>query len=154
MSKTIDDYLFLQDKIVMQYCRELYEYAISKGAKIENYRYSYRFRYVYKKEQVLVFETSPYIAIPYNNQYYSKRNSWDCFNLFMKEVEKQPDKDELIRYIQKEICVCSSCSNRKAGPKKVDERCGHWLDIHGVKRFAAACHPEISKAHQSKEALR
>ena len=152
MRKSIDDYLIIEDDKVKQYCKKLYDYAVRKGAKIENYRYPYRFRYVYKKEQVLVFETrTPYIAIPYNNQYSDKRNSWDCFKLFMIEVEKRPDKDELIEYIQKEICVCGACSKRKAGPKKDEDRCGHWLDIYGMKRFAAACHPEISKAHLPKE---
>jgi hypothetical protein len=146
---TIDDLLCTKTGRDKKYFTELHEYAISKGTKLETHNQYRRFRYIYKKEYVLVLD--PYISVQYNNQYSRKRDSWVSFNLFMDEIEKQPDKDELIKYVQKEICVCHSCSNRKVGPKNENERCGHWLDIYGVKRYAAACHPEISKVHIPKE---
>jgi hypothetical protein len=146
---TIDDLLNTktqQDKVCF---KELHDYAISINTKLETHNQYRRFRYIYKKEYVLVLD--PYIAVQYNNQYSRKRDSWVSFELFMNEVNKQPDKDELIKYIQKEICICHACSNRKAGPKSDDECCGHWLDINGVRRKAASCHPEISKCHLPKE---
>ena len=142
---TFDDLLRTKSDKEKVYFTELHEYAIGKGAKLETNNQYRRYRYIYKNEYVLVLD--PYIAVQYNNQYSNKRNSWTSFDLFMAVVEKQSDKDELIKYIQKEICVCNACKSRKAGSKKADERCGHWLDIHGVRRMAAACHPEISKCH-------
>jgi len=129
--------------------KELHNYAIKNNLKLETHNQYRRYRYSYKKEYVLVLD--PYIAVQYNNQYSKKRNSWDSFDLFLKIIEKQPDKNKLIKFIQKEICLCHSCKYRKIGPKKEEECCGHWLDIYGVRRKAAACHPEISKCHLDKE---
>lgn len=151
---TIDDFLCTQTDKDKATFKEFNEYAISKGAKLEtNFQYR-KFRYIYKNECILIFENiemNPCIVVPYNNQYSKKRDSWISFDLFIAKALKQPDKDELIKYIQNEICICSACSGRKVGPKKSDECCGHWLDIHGVRRMAATCHPEISKCHNLKE---
>jgi len=129
--------------------KDLHDYAISKNLKLETNNKYRRFRYSYKKEYVLVLD--PYISVQYNNQYSKKRNSWESFDLFLKIVEKQSDKNELIKFIQKEICLCHSCAYRKIGPKNDDECCGHWLNIYGVKRKVASCHPEFSKCHLKKE---
>ena len=146
---SIDDLLHTKNGGEKNLFSELHDYAIKSGMKLETQNKYRRFRYIYKKEYILVLD--PYIAVQYNNQYSKKWNSWTLFDYFMTEVEKQQDRDELIKYIQKEICVCHACSNRKIGPKKDDECCGHWLNISGVKRKVAACHPEISKCHIPKE---
>jgi hypothetical protein len=146
---TINDLLDTKTQDEILTFKELHDYAINKKLKLETHNQYRRYRYSYKKEYVLVLD--PYIAVQYNNQYSRKRNSWDSFELFLKIIEKQPDKDKLIKFIQKDICICHSCSNRKIGPKKDDECCGHWLDIYGVRRKAASCHPEISRCHLEKE---
>lgn len=49
------------------------------------------------------------------------------FQNFMQVVEAQQDCDQLIRYIQKEICCCDACG----GKKKASKRCNLiWEDIH------------------------
>jgi hypothetical protein len=148
---SIDDFLRTQSDKNKMYFIDLHKYAIDKGAKIETHNQYRRYRYIYKNEYILLFEMRPSIIVPYNNQYSRKRDSWVSFNLFMTEVVKQHDKDELIRYIQNKICVCSACSDRKVGPKKNGECCGHWLDIYGIKRMAASCHPEIEISLNPKE---
>ena len=135
-----------EDKIVF---KELHDYAIIKKLKLETNNKYRRYRYSYKKEYVLVLD--PYISVQYNNQYSRKRNSWESFELFLNIAAKQFDKKDLIKYIQEEICLCHACSNRKVGPKNKEEQCGHWLEIFGKKRYVAACHPEIGKAHLQKE---
>lgn len=140
---TLEDFLRTHADRDRAYFKELHEYAVSKGAKLNTHFEYRRFRYIYRSECVLIFEDSemkPCVVVPYNNQYSRKRNSWTSFDLFMAAVDAQPDRDELVRYIQKQISVCQTCSDRG---------CGHWLDIHGVRRMAAACHPEISKCLES-----
>ena len=146
---TIDDLLCTKTGKDKVHFKELHDYAIGIGTKLETNNPYRRFRYKYKNDYVLVLD--PYIAVQYNNQYSRKRDSWVSFDFFVAVIEKQPDKDELIKYLQKEICICTACSNRKVGPKKDDECCGHWLDIYGVRRRVASCHPEISKCHILKE---
>jgi hypothetical protein len=147
---TFDDLLRTQTEKDQAYFIELQEYAIKKGARLDTHNQYRRFTYIYKKEYVLIFGDPCTLIVPYNNQYSRKRDSWVSFDLFMAEIEKQPDKNELIKYVQNEICICNACSGRKVGPKKIDERCGHLLDINGVKRMAAACHPEIGKRKEKK----
>jgi hypothetical protein len=60
--------------------------------------------------------------------------------LFIRAAEKQPDKSELIEYIQKEICLCRACNNNC---KK------YFAEINGLRRKVARCHREISKYHKS-----
>ena len=65
----------------------------------------------------------------------------DQFERFFSVAEQQPDADELVRYIQGGIEVCTGCH----GLHKASERCGKWLGIHGARRLASMCHPAISK---------
>ena len=142
---TFDDLLRTKPDAEKFLYANLHEYAVAKGAKLETNSPYRRYRYSYKGEYVLVLD--PYVAVQYNNQYSRKRDSRESFAEFISIAEKQPDSDALIKYIQNEICLCNACKSRKAGPKNNAERCGHLLDIRGVKRLAAACHPEISKCH-------
>ena len=71
----------------------------------------------------------------------------DELERLLKIVERQEDKDEIIKYIQGGICVCNACN----GIKKANQRCGKWIDINGERRLASMCHPAISKYRRGKD---
>lgn len=142
---TVDDFLRVQSDKNKPYFIELHQYAISKGAKITTRDQYRRYRYKYKDETVLVLEMRPSVVVLYNNQYSQKRNPWTSFDLFISEIEKQGDKEELIKYMQDHIAICHACADRSKGPKKKNECCGHLLNIHGVEYLAASCHTEIEQ---------
>ena len=153
---TLDDFLRTQSDKYKIVFTNLHDYAIAKGAKLDTHNQYRRYTYIYKSEYILVFGMKPSIVVPYNNQYSKKRDSWIAFDLFMSEVEKQEDKENLIQYIQDNILLCNACKGRKIGPKTQSECCGHLLDIYGVKRLAASCHPEIEKSftvNESQESI-
>jgi hypothetical protein len=135
--RTFDDLLRVLPDNLMRYASELHEYIINKGAKLESHKYYCYFRYKYKKENLLILQRNSHrnmpldIAVPYGLS----------FENFMQVVKSQSDRDELIAYIQKEICKCDACG----GSKKITERCCMWKDIHGARRLLSSCHRDISK---------
>jgi len=145
---TLDDFLRTQSDKNKVYFKELHEYATGKGAKLKTDNPYRRYRYIYKKQHIVFFEMSA-ICVNYNEPYYSSRkiDSRVSFDIFMAEVDKQPDRDELIKYLYNTIHLCDSCRGRKAGPKNSDERCNFWIDFDGIKCMAAACCPDITKRY-------
>jgi len=60
----------------------------------------------------------------------------------MKIAETQSDSEELIAYIQKEVCACDACGGRKTA----SERCvKEWTDIKGKRKLLAGCRTDITK---------
>ena len=64
-------------------------------------------------------------------------------------AEKQPDADNLVKYIQGGIEVCGG----RNCPGKASGRCDKWLDIQGARRRASMCHPAISKYRRGSKNL-
>ena len=128
------------------YFKGLHDYVLSKGAKLEPHKYFLRFRYIYKNEFVLMFE--PHLSQMHHiiEVPYSLKSNWHgSLKSFLSELEKQPDKDELIKYMQDDICLCGNCN-------KGNNNCGIYkrepTDICGKKRYIAGCHRTISKWHK------
>lgn len=143
---TTDDLLRpLPDKY-KRYFKELYEYALSKGAKQETAPNSNSIRYSYKKLYVLVLKNnSPMIEVPYRLS--NGGHITDEFERFLEQAELQTDSDSLVMYIQRNIAVCNGCRYRGEGIKPMSERCGRWFQIRDKKRYANMCHTAISKHH-------
>ena len=121
------------------YALEIHNYAVSKGMKMEM-KDPYMFRYTYKKIYSVELHNNPFrVMVIY--QLNNGKHVYDQFERFLANAEQQPDADELVRYIQGGIWVCTGCN----GLHKADKRCGKWLDIHGARRLASMCHPAISK---------
>jgi hypothetical protein len=139
--RTTDDLLRSLPDTYKLYWRELYEYAVRKGAKLES-RKDHMFRFVYKKRFVLTLtNTPPNVEIPYN-----LGGGWNDkvpadLTLFLDIARNQPDADKLIDYIQDNFCVCNMCN----GIKSVARRCTNWVDIDGKRRLTAICHLVIGR---------
>ena len=147
--RTIDDLLRGLSDMYQGYFHELHKYALLKGAKLESHIYYGRFRYVYKNSYVLILDNNPpLISVPFRLN--KMEDILSEFTLFLEEAEKQPDNDELVAYIQKNICVCTSCQGRGEGRKSQTERCGRWVEIRGARRLIAMCCKSISKRHCGK----
>ncbi len=141
--RTFDDLLRILPDHLKWYAAELNEYVMSKGAKLESHKYYCYFRYKYKKENLLILQRNNWrhtpldIAVPYGLSVKA-----DSFGTFMQAAESQPDSEEIIAYIQKEICKCDACG----GSKKSSKRCSSmWKDIYGARRLLSLCHRDISK---------
>jgi len=145
-NRTLDDLLRVLPDTLKAYAAGMNEYALEKGAKLESHRYYAFFRYKYKKETLLMLKQNWWrytpldIAVPYGG-----------LEAFLVLAEAQPDGEELIAYIQKELCACDACDGRK----KAGQRCGEeWVNIRGVWRLPALCHRDISKWKASKRNLK
>ena len=128
-----------QDKL---YAAELYDYALTKGAKRLSYNQYKPYCFVYRKKHVLVLYNNDgiFAAVPYMNQY-TAGDAVGELQQFIAIAKQQPDSAELIAYIQQGITCCRSCDNANCN--------GRIVDVAGVKRHLAYCHTEISKAHRS-----
>ena len=143
--RTFDDLLRVLPDTLKPYAAEMSEYALAKGAKLESPIYYCFFRYKYKKEPLLILKQNSWrhtpldIAVPYGS-----------IESFLAIAEAQPDADELIAYIQKELCACDACD----GAKNAATRCSKtWVDIRGARRLPAGCHRDISKWKASRRNL-
>jgi len=95
----IDDLLYdLSDQNRVCF-KELHDYVITKGGKKESGRY----RYKYKTEHIICFDWKPSIFISW------KLKSGNSFESFISELNKQPDKADLLNYIQNETTICNYC---------------------------------------------
>lgn len=142
--RTIDDLMRPLPDDYKQLWRELFEYAAAKGAKLES-RKDHMFRWEYKKRFVLVLmNTPPYVEVPYrmNN---GGGNIAENFTIFLDLAKRQPDADNLVTYIQDNLCLCDGCPGRVEGQRFGKERCGLWFDINGKRRLASMCHSAISR---------
>jgi hypothetical protein len=140
---TDDDLLRPLSDIYKGYYKELHDYALSKGAKLER-RDCYTFRYTYNKLHILILNNYfLQIEVPYrlNNAY----NIEGQFERFLEIAENQTDNDSLITYLKRNLCICNGCRGRAEGRKKIEERCGKWVRIRDKKRFISMCHPAVSK---------
>lgn len=139
---SFNDILYSLSDINGEYAVELHNYAVSKGFKIEK-KDPYTFRYLYRKLYSLEIHNNPFkIVIPYrldNGKYVPNQ-----FERFLAVVEAEPDCDDLFRYIQGGAYVCNACG----GKKKVNQRCGRWVDIHGARRLISVCRPAISRCRR------
>lgn len=141
---TLDDLLRPAPDQYKAYLKELHAYALSKGAKWER-KGPTCFRYAYQGHYILVLQNNPaHVEVPYSL-------SDGGFERFLAEAQHQPDADALVAYIQKDIGICDGCRYRSEGRKPLRERCGRWVEIRGVRRFASGCHPAISKYHRGKD---
>ena len=138
-AKTLDDLLRpLSDRNKI-YFKELYDYALIKGAKRLPYNQYKPYCFIYRKKHVLVLDNDGVIIeVPFMNQY-TKGDILDELRSFIAVVEQQSDSAELITYIQKEGCRCKNCGNPNCH--------GISANIKGLHINAAACHPSISKCH-------
>lgn len=117
---------------------ELYDYALSIGAKRAPHNQYRPYCFVYQKKHVLVLGNAQglFAAVPYKNQY-TAQDSTEAMERFMVLVEQQPDAKELIPYLQQGIMVCNNCKTTQCG-KRV-------IEIGGIKRQIAGCRPEFGK---------
>jgi len=146
-NRTIDDLLRSLPDEYKEYFKELHNYALAQGARLEPPKYYGRFRYLIGKKHILQMDNHPAtIAVPYMNQYTIGDNVGE-FQNFLQVAKQQQDHDAVITYIQKNISVCTGCANRATGRKKLDERCGKWVDICGARRYLAMCWPSVGKHH-------
>lgn len=137
-STTRDDFLRpLNDNDSKLAC-ELYDYALSIGARRAPYNQYRPYCFVYQKKHVLVFHNADglFAAVPYKNQYTTEDAVGELMR-FTQLVQQQPDAKELIAYMQQGIMVCNNCKTTSCG-KRV-------IDIGGVKRQIAGCRPEFGK---------
>ena len=144
--RTPDDVFRAKSDEYRGYFEGLHDYVLSKGGKLEPHKYFLRFRYLYKDEFVMIFE--PHLSQMHHivEVPYALSADWHgALARFLSEVEKQPDKDELLKYIQDDICLCGNCNNGK-------NNCGIYerepTDIGGKKRYIAGCHRSITKWHK------
>lgn len=127
-----------------EFLLEMHHYAISNGFKLQM-KNPYNFRYQYKQLYSLELSNNPFrIAIGY--RLHNALHVHDQLERFLAVVEEQPDREELIHYIQGGLRVCDGCG----GIKKPHERCGKWVDLYGARRLAAMCPPTISKYRRGK----
>ena len=141
LSRTRDDLLRPLSDWDKLYAAELYDYALTKGAKRLSYNQYKPYCFVYRKKHVLVLYNNDgiFAAVPYMNQYTAGDVAGELQE-FIAAARRQPDGAELIAYIQKEITLCAHCGNANCN--------GHTVDVAGVKRRLAYCHTEIGKAHR------
>jgi len=152
---TIDDLLrTLPDKI-SAYAADMHEYALAKGAKLEDQKYYGQYRYIYKSRYVLVMQIQKFerptpidIAIPYEaRSLESKSEKYmengrliiKCFDNFKAIIERQPNRDEIVAYVKKEIATCENSTKCKCNAWKV------VTDIFGVDKHVNTCMKSISK---------
>lgn len=139
--RKVDDFICLLPDNLIPYATELQDYVIARSAKLESHKYYSYFRFKYKKENVLILQRNHWrntpldIAVPYH------LNHMDGFASFMQIAESQPDSEDLIAYILKEICKCDAC----AGSKNSSKRCQGWREIAGKRILLSQCHRDISK---------
>ncbi len=127
-------------------CRELHEFALSKGLKAE-LKNPYTIRYLYKKLYSFELHNHPFrVQVIYRLD--NKRVLIESLDRFLQVAREQPDRDALIAYIQGGICVCTACN----GARAFDKRCGVWVDIDGVRRLASMpCNAGIGKYRRGKD---
>jgi hypothetical protein len=109
---------------------ELHNHLLSKGIKPKSRKYYYRVTYEYNNQFVMNTEIlgSTYLFF----QVSLGKNQWDKdYNFIVNEIENSPNKDELIKYVVKNITCCNLCF----GSKSKKDRCERWGDIFGNRRL-------------------
>jgi|GEM_PF-1099000 len=145
---SLDDLLRPLSDVEKEYFLTLHEYALSLGMKAEM-KDPCTFRYSYKKLYSLVLQNNPArISVPYRLS--NGGHVHGQFDRFIEAAEAQTDADALIRYIQNNIGICDGCRYRSEGRKTPNERCGQWVAIRGVRRFASLCAAAISRYHRGR----
>ena len=141
--RTRDDLLRPLPDQLKAYFNELYDYALTKGAKRLPYNPYKLYCFVYKKKHVLIFDNiGMFVTVPYMNQYTSDDAAQEL-QRFVSIARQQPDGAQLVAYIQQEITLCGK-------PRCGNPNChGRVVDIAGAKRHASCCRTEIGKAHRS-----
>lgn len=120
---------------------ELYDYALSIGAKRMPHNQYRPYCLAHQKQHILVFrnEYGLTASVPYKNQYTSADTLHEL-QRFMMIAEQQPDLKELIAYIRNNIMLCGHCTTTN---------CGILIaDLAGVQCQIAECRPEICKNHE------
>jgi hypothetical protein len=143
-TRTLDDILRPLPSQTQRVFRELHEYALSKGAKLESHKYYGRMRYLYKKRFALIFEQRV-VEVPMRVPATPTR---DAFFAFLSLAERQPDKDALVEYISNNTDVCNNCG-RPSSSKHIScaDRFNLRVEILGKRRALSICHFGIGKAH-------
>ncbi|MHB1484881.1 MAG: hypothetical protein ACYCYI_09480 [Saccharofermentanales bacterium] len=149
---SIDDLVRPYSEDLRSQIKDLHDYVLSKGAKVEPHECYGRLRYRYNKYRVMVLElfaeSEPLIEIPYRLD--NARSMPDSFQSFINEAERQPDNDELIAYLQQNVDVCNGCGGLEASYK----RCGGmWAEIRDKRRRLATCHFGIGRGHYDRQKL-
>jgi len=129
---TFDDLLRPLPTTEKAYFTELREYAMLKGMKEEKVGTGI-FRYVYKKQRSLELRTMPTIVsvpcgLSQGNDGSSKVTKHSSFEWFLEAAEKQPNADELVKYILDNFRFCDGCAANTASRAKEKERkkCGYY----------------------------
>ena len=142
---TTDDLFFPLSDRDAAFCREMHEYALSKGLKLEM-KDPYVFRYIYKKLYALELKNNPFgIFVVYRLD--NGKHIPDQLDRLIAVAEEQSDGEVLMEYIKKGICICTGCG----GTKKPEVRCGLWTVIGGARlRASVYCHAAIGKMRRGK----
>ena len=100
---------------------ELREYAVTNGMSEKKESAGF-FRYVYKNNVSLELRNAPTrISVKFNK-----------FEQFLEAAENQPDSDELVNFIKKNIRLCDGCAANTSSRAKEKEKkkCGYyWVNI-------------------------
>lgn len=119
------------------YAAELYDYALSLGAKRIPYNQYRKYCFAYQKKHIIQFDhgCGLYASVPYKNQYTGGSDSITELQRFVEIAKAQPDRDELIPYIQQGVIQCGKCGN-----------CNRpFVDVEGKQIQPAVCVTEIGK---------
>lgn len=140
--RTFDDLLRVLPDKIKDYATEAQEYVLAKGAELENHKAYGQFRYKYKGRYLLVLQRNNYrhtpldIAVPYGP-----------IEKYKELIENQPDRDEIVMYVKKEINVCDTvCVAGIVAGLEPHGYCGKSArDIFGDDKNISLCYQSISK---------
>ena len=155
---TIDDLLRTLPDNINAYATEMNEYALAKGAILEDQKYYGQYRYVYKNRYVLVMQIQKFerptpidIAVPYETRNQEPEPGWEeymedgkrrvlqCIENLKEIIECQPDRDEIAAYVKKEIATCENAFGCKCVAREA------VTDVFGVDKYVNTCMRAISK---------
>lgn len=148
---TFDDILRPLSDADREVCRKLHDFVLSKGLKTE-LKDPYTARYVYKKLYSFEIRNNNLHGSPCQVRVIYRLHNGkfipESLDRFLQVAREQPDRDELISYIQGGICVCTACH----GARPFDKRCGVWVNIDGARRLASMpCNAGIGKYRRGKD---
>jgi len=108
---------------------ELHDHLASKGIKPTPRKYYNRILY-HKKYCLLKIDIFGSIPVEFGVCLGSSPND-EAFKFIVQEIEKLPNKEELLTYIVDNVNYCSYCCSRKG-----DKSCGgYWAELLGERRF-------------------
>ena len=161
---TIADLLRTLPDSISAYATEMHEYALAKGAVLEDQKYYGQYRYVYKNRYVLVMQIQKFeretpidIAVSYETRSQEAEAGWEqymedgkrrilqCIESLKEVIKRQPDRDELEAYVKKEMATCENATSCKCVAREA------VTDVFGVDKYVNTCMRAISKWSGTKD---